>query len=264
MKKVVSVVVCIVLTVMCFYGCGKEKIASVNSKITNMPPFGQRYVTAFGDSIAAGYGLDDQNNNYIALFSQNIGAQYKNNAVSGYDSNDLLKQLKSGRYSKDIDNANIVILSIGGNDILHQKDLMLETIKNAYLHGGEYFTDELNQIYAEFENNLRDSINLIKTRNPNASVIIQTIYNPAIKQGYYVSVINVGKLADKYIQKLNDSILSVCTGVNNVYIFDIVDKMNDDENNFYNLEKDFDIHPTVTGHKTLSDIYTDNFNMLIS
>lgn len=264
MRKFASIFMCVVLMVMCFYGCGKENITSVSGKITNMPPFGQRYVTAFGDSIAAGYGLDSQNDNYITLFSQNIGAQYKNNAVSGYDSNDLLKQLNSGKYNNDIEKANIVVLSIGGNDILHQKDLMLDTLKNAYLHGGEYFTDELNQIYAEFENNLRESINYIKAINSDASIIIQTIYNPAIKQGYYVSIINVGKLADKYIQKLNESIVSVCTGLNNVYIFDIVDKMNDDKNNFYNLEEDFDIHPTATGHKTLSEIYTDSFNMLIS
>ena len=263
MKKF-SILVCVVLIIVCFFGCGKEKSSTVSGKITNMPPVGQRFVTAFGDSIAAGYGLTDQNDNYITLFAQNIGAQYRNHAVSGYDSEDLLKQLNTGKYNKDIESANIIVLSIGGNDILHQKDLLIETLKNAYLHHGEYFTDDINQIYTQFESNLKESLNYIKSKNPSASIIIQTIYNPAIKQGYYVSVINVGKLADKYIDKLNESILSVCTGQNNVYIFDIVDKMNDDENNFYNLEKDFDIHPTVTGHKTLSEIYTENFNTLIS
>lgn len=264
MKKIFSVIIFAILIVFCFYGCGKKQTASVNGKITNMPPFGSRYVTAFGDSIAAGYGLDNQNDNYVTLFSQSIGAAYSNNAVSGYDSKDLLGQLNSGKYNRDIDKANVVILSIGGNDILHQHDLMIETLKNAYLHGGEYFTDEINQIYTQYESNLKACLNFIKQRNSDASIIIQTIYNPAKKQGYYISVINVGKLADKYIDKLNESIKSVCTGVNNVYIFDIVDKMNDNENNFYNLENDLDIHPTVTGHKTLSEIYTENFNTLIS
>lgn len=263
MKKIFSLILIVCLCTVVFSSCSKDNSKAVSGTMGVIPPSGSRSVTVFGDSIAAGYGLESQNDNYVNIFTANIGATLKNNAVSGYDSTNLLSVLTSGTFSRDIVSADIVILSIGGNDLLHNKDLLISTLKEAYLHGGEFFTPEINSIYTQLEQNLRDSINIIRSLNPNASIIIQTVYNPVLKQGYKVSMINVGKLINKYIDKLNESILSVCTGLTNVCVFDVADEMNDDKENFYDANEQLDIHPTAYGHKSLAEIYTRDFNSLI-
>ena len=264
MKRTISYLLCITMLIaLVLSGCGSTKTAPVIGTVTSLPSAGSRNVVVFGDSIAAGYGLDDQSKNYVNIFSTNIGATLKNDAVSGYDSSNLLELLKGGSVSSDIIRANIIILSIGGNDILHQKTLMISTIKQAALHGGDYFTDDINAIYTNFESNLRACIGAIRTLNPNAVIIIQTVYNPVLKQGYKVSAFNVAKLVNRYIVKLNDSIINVCTGMPNVCIFNVADEMNKDADNFYKANEDFDIHPTVHGHASLAAIYTKDFNSLV-
>ena len=201
MKRTVSLILTAVfLFSLC--SCGKEetKVSAVPGKL---PKGRWLRIVAFGDSIAAGYGLESQDDNYLTLFSKNISATLKNDAISGYDSFDLSALLSEPSAGQDIKEADIVILSIGGNDILHNSEDIISVIKNAYLNGGEYFPDNINAIYTNFETNLRGIFLKIKSINPDAAIIIQTLYNPALKQGYKISVIDASKLIDKYIQRVN-------------------------------------------------------------
>ena len=91
MKKLFKMSAVILFVLIVFSACGRNE--SVSGKITSFPPYGERVVTAIGDSIAAGYGLDSQEDNYLTLFSDNIGAVLNNDAVSGYDSGEVLKSL---------------------------------------------------------------------------------------------------------------------------------------------------------------------------
>ncbi len=258
MKKLLSLILTTAFIVL-LCSCSKTETKPVDGSV-KLPKGNSVKITAFGDSIAAGYGLENQDDNYLSLFAKNIGASLKNNAVSGYDSSDLLNQLAGGQFNTDIRNADLIILSIGGNDILHNNEEIISTIKEAYLHGGEYFPESINAIYTKFEANLRDIFTRINGINPNAAIIIQTLYNPALKQGYKIAVIDASKLIDKYIVRLNESIVSVSSGFENVVVFDVAGEMNKDADNFYNLKTDFDIHPTKKGHLTLSELFTKYYN----
>lgn len=259
MKKL-FVILTALLLVASLCSCKGKKDVIVNSDGSALPKGNSLRITALGDSIAAGYGLDSQSDNYLSIFAKNIGATLKNDAVSGYDSGDLIDCLSDSQTVTDIKNSDMIIISIGGNDILHNKDELISTIKNAYLHGGEYFPESINSIYNSFETNLTGIFTRIKSLNPNAAIIIQTLYNPALKQGYKVAVIDASKLVDKYIVRLNESIVSVSSSFDNVFVFDVADEMNKDADNFYNLKTDFDIHPTKHGHMTLSELFTKYYN----
>lgn len=239
---------------------------TIGANLLSLPAAGSRKLVAFGDSIAAGFGLDDETKNYLYLFSKNIGASYQNFAVSGYDSGDLLKLLTSPGTAEvaAVASANIIVLSIGGNDILHQKDLMINTLKNVYLNHGDWFTPEVDAIYAQFEKNFASCLDALRAQNPGAVILLQTVYNPAQKQGYYVAVVNVAKGVGKYLDRLNESIKKVCAGRADVYVIDDAERMNKDADNFYSLKQDFDIHPTEHGHASLAAIYTKDFNQLLS
>lgn len=100
MKKLFKMSAVILFVLIVFSACGRNE--SVSGKITSFPPYGERVVTAIGDSIAAGYGLDSQEDNYLTLFSDNIGAVLNNDAVSGYDSGEVLKSLSDEKTAADI------------------------------------------------------------------------------------------------------------------------------------------------------------------
>jgi len=103
MKKLFKMSAVILFVLIVFSACGRNE--SVSGKITSFPPYGERVVTAIGDSIAAGYGLDTQEDNYLTLFSDNIGAVLNNDAVSGYDSGEVLKSLADEKTAADRKNA---------------------------------------------------------------------------------------------------------------------------------------------------------------
>lgn len=81
---------------------------------------------AFGDSIAAGYGLDGYSSDqttapggsYQTLLADFLHTQSCNYAVSGNDSSDCISLLESGSADADLKNADIITLSIGSNDLL--------------------------------------------------------------------------------------------------------------------------------------------------
>ncbi len=257
MKKTVSLILTAAF-VFLLASCAKQETKRVS--FSGLPKGRELNITAFGDSIAAGYGLENQEDNYLSLFSRNIGASLKNDAVSGYDSNDLLTFFSSGKADSDIENADIIIISIGGNDILHKNEEIVSVIKEAFLHGGDYFPENINGIYTSFEENLNSVFSYILKINPSAAIIIQTLYNPALKQGYRISLIDASKLIDKYIVRLNESIISVSEKYENVTVFDIADEMNSDASNFYNLNDTLDIHPTKKGHLTMSELFMKYYN----
>ncbi len=81
---------------------------------------------AFGDSIAAGYGLDGYSgentaapaDSYQALTADFLHTQSRNYAVTGDTSDDCIQLLQTGKADADLKNADIITLSIGSNDLL--------------------------------------------------------------------------------------------------------------------------------------------------
>lgn len=78
-------------------------------------------IVILGDSIASGYALSTGESNYGDLIGDYLGADVKNYAVAGYDTDDLLAQLSDEglEVRTDIAASDVVIISIGGNDLIH-------------------------------------------------------------------------------------------------------------------------------------------------
>ncbi len=82
--------------------------------------------TAFGDSIAAGYGLngysDDQTeapaDSYQTLVAKFLHTQSVNYAVTGNNSDDCIQLLRSEKADEALADTDIITLSIGSNDLL--------------------------------------------------------------------------------------------------------------------------------------------------
>lgn len=126
-----------------------------------------------GDSIAYGQGLaNSQDACYGKIVADTNGYNYKNYAVSGTTSGALLAYIDQDFVTAGVKEANIISISIGGNDFLTQNLPLL-------LAGAKLGIDaQFDYIEGKFAENFADIIAKIKKINPSVSIFVQTVYNP--------------------------------------------------------------------------------------
>lgn len=192
-------------------------------------------IVVLGDSIASGYGVEKEQS-YSYLVAEKQGYTLKNNAISGYDTADLLTQLNDDeQVITDVEGANVIVISIGGNDFLGKYDLLLTQIITGNM-------SEVNDTMANFEANFTKIIQLIKQLNDNSFIIVQTLYNPfydikrnLIKEG-------LDTLNAVYFSYLNDH-------PNAYVIADVAAAFNDEK-----FISDDNIHPSILGQEKITEV----------
>lgn len=129
-----------------------------------------------GDSIAVGSGLLNPDDAcYGRMVANTNGYNYKNDAVNGLMSGGLKNMVKTNaEVIEDIKNADIISISIGGNDFL-QSDWFIPVILSALVG---YMGIEEEKIIKNFYPNFCEVIDTIKEINPDATILVQTLYNP--------------------------------------------------------------------------------------
>ncbi|MBQ7296555.1 MAG: hypothetical protein IJW86_10280 [Clostridia bacterium] len=126
-----------------------------------------------GDSIAYGHGLKDKANySYGALISSANGYSYTNHAHNGDTTYDLNDKLTRPDVIASLDSADIIAVSIGGNNFL-TGGIALMAITGLF---GNY--DLINDTADDFYENFSLAIDTIKSINPEATLLVQTLYNP--------------------------------------------------------------------------------------
>ena len=210
-------------------------------------------IVIFGDSIAAGYGLDTKTEyNYGQICADYLGGTVANYAVSGDTTDDMLKVIGSldASQKQALKNAEYVVISIGGNDLIHYaaKYVLNYAAENNLLVSGKTAADipaeptashlltlldrSKLSAYASSTNNAADllvtlkklcnnlmvknesyegvipekvipniktAVKNIKAINPNARIIVQTIYQPIQFDNEYLAA-NYGSNASTYVK----------------------------------------------------------------
>lgn len=163
-----------------------------------------------GDSIATGYGLASTSDRYGDLlakaFGLTSGSTYKNLAVDGATSGDLLKALQNDTNGTmtAVKSADTVVISIGGNDILApflasvktalglsdsatfaqlkaaadaNPDKVDAAATNFFGDGTEDDTPYMDA-FSTFMDNFVALIGAVHSANSDAKIYVQTIYDP--------------------------------------------------------------------------------------
>ena len=126
-----------------------------------------------GDSIGWGAGvLNSDEACFGKIVADTAGFNFKNDAVNGYRTADLIKHLGKDKIKADVAAADIISISIGGNDFLRGD--MAQLIEEA--NKGDY--SRFDSIADEFYKNFCTIIKTIKEINPDAVILMQTLYNP--------------------------------------------------------------------------------------
>ncbi len=126
---------------------------------------------SLGDSLARGTG-DDEGLGFSGRVVKSLQDSshepitYNNFAVDGFQSPQLLELFENPDLMREIEQADIIFLSIGGNDLRRIQNLPREEQERAYA--------SLEDRYFEA---LEETFRLLRNENPNAMVIFLGLYN---------------------------------------------------------------------------------------
>jgi lysophospholipase L1-like esterase len=132
-------------------------------------------VTALGDSLSQGVGDEESRGGYVGRLALEMrewpgvrGAVVENTAKRGRRSDQLLALFQQGELTGPIAEADYVVMTIGGNDIMRivKRDLFSLRV--------EAFEDEL----VLYENRFQNIFSSIRSINPNVPIVVMGIYNP--------------------------------------------------------------------------------------
>ena len=201
---------------------------------------GEVYV-ALGDSISTGYGLTDSD----ACFTRQIAASksyaLKSHAVDGATSSTLLAKLSDPAVAADVASADVITITIGGNDLMGALYLYLANqynekygtalsaadIQNALMGKHETIEQTIILIFAssvlsdfpqsaeaisalrQLGTNLTASIAAIKNANPDVTLIVANQYNP-----YSYAAKNVNRLIADAVNTIVEAFETGITALN--------------------------------------------------
>ena len=162
---------------------------------------GAKFVV-LGDSIPAGEGASEDAKSYARLIADAKGFALANHAVGGHTSSDLLALMENDTKSilQDIRDADIIVLNIGGNDLLASNVITL-VLRVVFLKD----SSTIDPYIADFSEKFAQIIEQIKNLNPGAKFIVQTLYNcmqgiPLVGDAYEVAVTKLNKVYYDYLE----------------------------------------------------------------
>ena len=225
MKKLLSVLLSIVLAFSCM-----SIIAFAEEEPID-------YVV-LGDSIAFGAGMvNTVDACYGKIVAETNGYNYVNHSIPGITSGVLLTMVSDGeKIRASIEEAEIISISIGGNNYLTNNivglafDCLVKKDMTNFDQIAEVFYSEFCAIM--------DKINEI---NPDAVVLMQTLYNPQDAAA--------GIVYAEGGNKLNEMIRKYDTEhPGEIVIVEVGEALNSDRNNF----ADDKIHPSAAGNEIIA------------
>ncbi len=195
-----------------------------------------------GDSIGYGAGIRNPGEAcYGKIIANTNGFSYKNNAVNGDRSADLRSKLTRAGFRSDVAAADIISISIGGNDFLRSNFAGLIAEGSSGNYG------QMDEIVAGFNENLDAIMQTIRELNPNATVLFQTLYNPAPTE-------SLKAVYAQALQRLNGAIEAYAQAHPGVY--DIVDAASYVNAKTGQIAAD-NIHPNAAGNITIAQAVQD-------
>ncbi len=234
MKRITAILLSFIMILSVFTVCGYAE----NEK---------QFYLVLGDSIAYGSGISNSREAcYGKIVADTNGYDYANHAIPGHTTTNLINRLKDEAVIADLKKADIISISIGGNDFLMSNliGLMFDSIVK-----GDH--SEFDTIADGFYTNFCEIIDIINSHNADAVILMQTLYNP--QSGYLRAPYQQG--ADRInaaIEKYNTE------NPGEIVIVDVATALGDDMANY----ADDEIHPSAQGNEIIAKVILDKLHEL--
>ena len=184
-SKVVKVILLITIASFCLFAYGFVSGVNdvLNPKASNLikktdvvakekKKTGTLQIVSLGDSLTRGFG-DKEGIGYVGRMKEDLQKDYKqkialtNLAVSGAKMPDLLKQIESNGAQYSIKQADVIVLTIGGNDLFPGWESLGKIDLETYRPDTETFQNEAKKIIEE-----------IRKLNTDSPIFWLGLYNP--------------------------------------------------------------------------------------
>lgn len=256
---------------------GTISVAADDTEYESVESAVPQKVLVIGDSIATGYGLEGYDNgrenveSYANMLKKDFEKELKqgeedftNKAIDGQTSPELLEDLQKGEYDSDLEGCDLVLISIGGNDLLHTlfgffsdntdygisiKDILSNHSVGEIMSIYTDLSKVLEEKLAAYDDNIKDITTYINDKC-DARVIVQTLYNPVdTKEKPKLFMAFVKSKIDTLNEKINNNAKDEQGNVR-YEIADVFTAFSGQGDKLTNIAK-IDIHPNADGHKKI-------------
>ncbi len=224
-------------------------------------------LVVMGDSISKGFGVDEEMS-YAYLLSEEIDSEYQNISQNGLTSTGLVNKFNQAGYCESVKKADIVVFTIGGNDLIaaflkiastyagktinsvEDGAVYLSSLTAAQLNemmSGTAAQTEMANMLATFKTNLDTVLAKVKELNPGADVVVLTQYNP---MSGVEALVELDVAADPIFVQLN-AIMTASATAAGAHIVDIYANLKN-VGGEYTFINGGDIHPNPDGHKRIA------------
>jgi len=239
------VISCILFLTGCSVHSSKQGINNINREEKQMPPDDfmplSIKVVSIGDSLTQGIGDVEEKGGYIPYLKNKLEnnrsikeAEFSNFGVKGNRTDQLMKRLGQEKIKNSIREADIVIITIGGNDVMK---VFRENIMG--LHVRMFLDAEKG-----YSQRLTDIIDTIISYNNDTDIFLVGIYNPFIR--WFSDL----KEMDVIVNSWNDSSSSVISKYNQTSFVPVDDIFRNQVESL--LYTDY-FHPNNEGYKLIAD-----------
>lgn len=254
-SKVVKVILLITIASFCLFAYGFVSGVNdvLNPKASNLikktdvvakekKKTGMLQIVSLGDSLTRGVG-DKEGIGYIGRMKEDLQKDYKqkvaltNLAVSGAKMPDLLKQIESSGAQYSIKQADVIVLTIGGNDLFPGWESLGKIDLETYRPDTETFQNEAKKIIEE-----------IRKLNTDSPIFWLGLYNP------FEDVEDL-KGSSNIVVDWNASLEKLAINNKNVYITPTFDLFQN--RGKYLLYSDH-FHPNEVGYTYMADRLVQN------
>ncbi|WP_254660773.1 SGNH/GDSL hydrolase family protein [Bacillus sp. FJAT-27225] len=198
-------------------------------------------LAAIGDSLTQGVGDSTDSGGYLPYLNEMLEqekgvkeASFINLGVRGTRSDQLLRKLETDKMQEAIAESDIVIVTIGGNDVMKvARENILNLQYDAFEEEMVSYTERVNEIFKK-----------IRSENPEAAIVLVGIYNPFGK--WFTEVDELNQIVDDW----NEAGKSVVSQYPDSYFVGIDDLFVTTD---VNLLFDDQFHPNDKGYQLIAE-----------
>ncbi|MGE7780011.1 SGNH/GDSL hydrolase family protein [Peribacillus sp. NPDC097264] len=208
-------------------------------------------IVSIGDSLTQGVGDSKDNGGYLPYLQKNLekepsitSVEMINHGVRGNRTDQLLKRLDKSRVQEDIEQADSIVVTIGGNDIMR---VFKQNFSNL----------ELNQFDSAkigYEKRLRQILDKVRSENQQAQIYLVGVYNPFSK--WFADFYEL----DEIMNDWNDSGKKIITEYDSAYFIEIDDIFQNSKEDLLYTEDYF--HPNDRGYELIAERIYNNMEVL--
>jgi len=199
-------------------------------------------IVSVGDSLTAGVGDSTDEGGYLPYLKKSLESEptitsvkMDNFGVKGNRSDQLLKRLESAAIKESIEQADAVVITIGGNDIM-------KVVRN---HFSELEMDQFTDARKGYELRLKQIIEKVRLYNQDTHIYLVGVYNP-FSQWFT----GFGEL-DTIMDDWNESSERIVSGYDEAYYVSIGDIFTGTTAEVLYTEDYF--HPNDLGYQLIAD-----------